>query len=150
MPGADLYVAVAAEEDGAVEVLRVPPARSGAIEQKLRVSFVINFTLVLMLGVVIAFQMPLVILLLGWLNLVTASWLRERRRYALAVCGIVSAVITPADAISMLIMLVPLYALYELGILLVVLAPASAVAGGRIGRLHPRPSDSTDTPDGDE
>jgi len=41
----------------------------------------------------------------------------------------VSALITPQDVISMLMMLVPLYLLYELGIQLIVWVPVSKVAG---------------------
>ncbi len=38
--------------------------------------------------------------------------------------------ITPQDAVSMLMMLIPLYLLYELGIALIVWVPASRVSGG--------------------
>jgi sec-independent protein translocase protein TatC len=134
VPGQRLYAAVA-DDEGGVRTVFVPRSPQGRIEQSFRLSFVINFTLVLMLGIVIAFQMPLVIALLGWLGLVTPEWLASRRQYALAVCGVVSAVITPADAVSMVLMLVPLYGLYELGILLLRIAPASAVAEGRWLRI---------------
>jgi len=130
-PKMELYVALA-DEDGAIAATLVPRSFSGQIAQTFRVSYVLNFTLVLMLGIVVAFQMPLVILLLGWMGLASTDWLRARRKYALVICGVISAVVTPADAASMIIMLVPLYGLYELGILLLVLAPASAVAEGRV------------------
>jgi Tat protein translocase TatC len=130
LPSQQMYAAIA-DSDGGVETVFVPQSPQGHIQQSFRLSFVINFTLVLMLGIVIAFQMPLVIALLGWLGLVTPDWLAARRKYAIAVCGIVSAIITPADAVSMIIMLLPLYGLYELGILLLRIAPASAVAEGR-------------------
>jgi sec-independent protein translocase protein TatC len=97
--------------------------------------------LLLMLGIVIAFQMPLVILLMGWVGLVTADGLRSKRKYALLICAAVAAVITPADALSMLMMLVPLVALFELSILLLIFAPASAVAEGIVlKRFGPRRS----------
>ena len=41
---------------------------------------------------------------------------------------------SPADAVSMVIMLLPLYGLYELGILLLLVAPASKVSEGRLLR----------------
>lgn len=135
----DLVLRVAVpNEDGVLVPFDVPDASVAGIEPAFRVSFVVNFTLVLMLGIVVAFQMPLVILLLGWLGLASATWLRGQRRYALLVCGVIAAVITPADAASMVMMLIPLYALYELGILLLVLAPAGRVAEGRWLRLLTR------------
>jgi len=151
LPEQKTYIALR-NDAGAVEPVLVTPQTAGAISQAFRVSFVINFTLILMLGIAIAFQMPLVILLLGWLGLVSADWLRARRKYALLVCALLAAMTTPADAVSMIIMLIPLYALYELGILLLVVAPASVVADGAIipwrfarrVRNHP-PSDKTPT-----
>ena len=133
VPQMHLYVAVA-DTDGAVGPVLVPRVQSGGIEQIFRVSSVVNFTLLLMLGIVIAFQMPLVILLLGWLGLVTTSALRAKRKYALFFCGVTAAVITPQDAVSMIMMLIPLYALFELSILMLAVAPASAVAEGAVFR----------------
>ena len=71
----------------------------------------------------------MVMLLLGWLGVAKASWLRKNRRYALLILAVLSAFITPQDIISMLMMLVPLYLLYELGIQLIVWVPTSRVAG---------------------
>jgi Tat protein translocase TatC len=130
-PDLELFVAVP-DPEGGVEVIEVEPPMSGAVAQEFRISTYLSFVLILMLGIVIAFQMPLVILLLGWLGLASPAWLRRHRRYAALVCGIVSAVITPADVISMVMMLAPLYGLYELGIVLLVIAPVSAVAEGRV------------------
>ncbi|MCP3903475.1 MAG: preprotein translocase subunit TatC [Planctomycetes bacterium] len=128
----EMQLNIAIPDDDGVPVPEVVTRGGGRIDQTFRLASVINFTLVLLLGIVIAFQMPLVILLLGWLGLADVAWLRSRRRYALAICGVVSALITPADAVSMLLMLIPLYGLYELGILLLVLAPARAVAEGTV------------------
>jgi len=76
--------------------------------------------------------MPLVILLLGWVGIISTGVLERNRRYALLGCGVVSAIITPADIVSMVLMLVPLYALYELGIILLKIAPAERVAQGNV------------------
>jgi len=123
---------------GAVEVVHVRQWRDSMIAQEFRLTTYIN-VLLLMLGIVLAFQMPLVILLMGWMGLVTASGLRSRRKYAIFVCAAVAAMITPADALSMLMMLVPLVALFELSIVLLVFAPASAVAEGTVlKRFRPR------------
>jgi sec-independent protein translocase protein TatC len=150
VPEMELWMAIA-DEDGEI-VPEIITRGGGRIDQTFRLSALVNFTLVLLLGIVIAFQMPLVIMLLGWVGLADVQWLRARRKYALVLCGIVSAIITPADAVSMLLMLVPLYGLYELGILLVILAPARRVAEGTVLRRAEgtvaRGQDGDD-PDGD-
>ena len=150
-PDLDLYVAVevAVEPDISAGQARseaspnAPPIveiilvlRRPVISQEFRLSTYLDFVMLLILAIAIAFQMPLVILLLGWLGLVRITTLRSKRTYALFICGIVSAVITPADALSMLMMLVPLYALYELGIILLLIAPAKAVAEGSVVGLR--------------
>lgn len=81
-------------------------------------SAVINFFLTLMLGLGIAFQLPLVMFILAKLGLVTPQKMRSYRKYAVIVLLIVSAVVTPStDPFNMAVVFVPLYALYEAGIL---------------------------------
>jgi Sec-independent protein secretion pathway component TatC len=122
-----------------VRLLSVPLPRGPLISQQFRLSSYVNFVLLLMLGIVIAFQMPLVVLLLGWMGIVSPADLRAKRRHALFICAIVAAVITPADALSMIMMLVPLYGLYELSIVLLRIAPPQAVAEGAVlARLRRR------------
>ena len=50
-------------------------------------------------------------------GIVTREQLTRSRRYAVVACAAVSAVLTPPDAVSMLLLLVPLYSLYEFAIL---------------------------------
>jgi sec-independent protein translocase protein TatC len=116
-----------------VQVLVVPLARHAAYMQAYRLSEYHDFVLLMLLGVAVAFQMPLVILLLGWVGIVRVDMLRTKRKYAVFILTIVSAVVTPtSDITSMLLMLVPLYLLYELGIILLVLVPPTAVSEGRV------------------
>lgn len=130
MPQQVLEIAVPAGTDTSeVRILRVTLQGGSLVQQIYRLSWYINFVLLLMLGISIAFHMPLVILLLGWLDLASAAWFRKHRKYALLVCAVLSAMITPPEAVSMLAMLLPLYLLYELGIILLVVAPASRIAG---------------------
>ena len=153
-----LQIAVPIVEDGVerVRILMVPLGAEGMVLQQYRLREYINFTLMLMLGIAIAFQMPLVILLLGWVGIVNPDKLKRNRKYALLVCAIVSAAITPADVVSMLLMLVPLYGLYEFGILLLHFTPADRVASGRIfkgavedvlGRFDGDDDDDPENPD---
>jgi hypothetical protein len=128
-PDMKLYVAPL---DGSAAIESRAPSNLPLIAQTFRLSEYISFVLLLFVGIVIAFQMPLVVVLLGWVGLVSVDWLRKQRKYALFVCAVLAVVITPPDVVSMLIMLLPLYGLYELGILLLVMAPAAAVADGRV------------------
>jgi len=83
----------------------------------------------------IVFQTPLLIFLLAKLNLVTAKQLAKYRKYAVLAISIIAAMVTPTpDPINMMIVMVPLYMLYEIGIVLARVA--------RIGR--------TDDEDGTE
>jgi sec-independent protein translocase protein TatC len=77
-------------------------------------SFAMQVTL--MFGLV--FETPLVILVLAWVGVLPVRVLRRYRRHAIAVMAIVSAVLTPADVVSMLLMLVPLYLLFEISVIL--------------------------------
>jgi sec-independent protein translocase protein TatC len=66
-----------------------------------------------------AFELPLVITILGALGIVDQKFLREKRRYAIVILAVLSAIITPPDILSMLMLLIPMYLLYELSIVLV-------------------------------
>lgn len=67
----------------------------------------------------VAFELPLIITTLGLMGLVSQRFLREKRKYAIMGIAVACAIITPPDALSMVLMLVPMTLLYELSILLV-------------------------------
>lgn len=66
-----------------------------------------------------AFELPLVITLLGIAGVVNKKLLKATRRYAIVLICVVSAVVTPPDLMSMVLLALPLMALYELSIILV-------------------------------
>ena len=69
----------------------------------------------------IAFQLPNVALILGFMGIVTKYSLRNLRRYVFVGFAIISAMITPPDVVSMIALWIPLIVLYELGIIAVAL-----------------------------
>nr|WP_294851403.1 twin-arginine translocase subunit TatC [uncultured Sphingomonas sp.] len=76
-------------------------------------SFVTRF----LFGFGVAFLLPVLLMVLERAGVVTRDQLAANRRYAVVGAGAVAAVLTPPDAVSMLMMLVPLYGLYEFAIL---------------------------------
>jgi len=64
-----------------------------------------------------AFEIPIATILLLWTGIVRIETMTGNRGYVLIGIAAVAAVITPPDAVSMLLMAVPMYLLYELGIL---------------------------------
>ena len=80
---------------------------------------VINFFLTLMIGLGIAFQMPVVMFLLAKLNIVSPRRMRQYRKYAAMAILVVSAIITPStDPFNMAMVALPLLFLYEFGIVI--------------------------------
>lgn len=79
-------------------------------------SYVSSFVLLsFMMGVV--FEIPILAFILGRLGLIDASMLCKYRKQAFVIIMIVSAFITPPDIFTLILMTIPLYLLYETGIL---------------------------------
>ena len=76
-------------------------------------SFVTRF----LFGFGIAFLLPILLMILERAGIVTREQLANSRRYAIVAAAAVAAVLTPPDAVSMMLLLVPLYGLYEFAIL---------------------------------
>jgi sec-independent protein translocase protein TatC len=64
-----------------------------------------------------AFLLPILLMILERAGIVTREQLAKSRRYAIVGAAAVSAVLTPPDVVSMLMLLVPLYGLYEVALL---------------------------------
>lgn len=67
----------------------------------------------------VVFQLPVVAYFLGKTGLIDAAMLAGYRRHAMMVIAVVAAVITPPDVVSLVLVAVPLYLLYEVSIQIV-------------------------------
>ena len=82
------------------------------------ISQYLDFVLVMFLAFGAAFELPVAVVLLVLLNLVKLEKLKAIRGYVLLGVFIVAAFITPPDAVSQSMMAVPMYLLYEGGVLM--------------------------------
>jgi sec-independent protein translocase protein TatC len=77
----------------------------------------LNFCTRFIFGFGAAFLLPILLMILERAGIVTREQLAKSRRYAIVASAAVAAVLTPPDVVSMLLLLVPLYGLYEFAIL---------------------------------
>lgn len=78
-------------------------------------SYISNITMLcLLMGIV--FQLPVVVHILSKLGVLSPQFMRKYRRHAFLIILIVAAIITPQDVFSMILVTIPLYALYEVSI----------------------------------
>lgn len=82
------------------------------------ISEALSFFMALIFGFGLVFEFPLIIFILARIGVVTSKWLREKRKYAIILSALIAAILTPTtDAVSMMLMFVPIVVFYELGIL---------------------------------
>jgi sec-independent protein translocase protein TatC len=115
----------------------------------------LNFVTRFLFGFGAAFLLPILLMLLERAGIVTREQLAKSRRYAIVGAAAVAAVLTPPDVVSMLLLLVPLYSLYELAILAIRIthwraAPNAAGSGSVVNAIvsGPQTSAAPDAPRG--
>lgn len=90
---------------------------------------VLDFLLVLFLAFGLSFEMPVAVMVLVLLKVVTPAQLREARGYVIVGVFVLAAIITPPDVVSQILLAVPMWLLYELGILAGALLSRPSKAG---------------------
>jgi sec-independent protein translocase protein TatC len=90
---------------------------SGSVDNQISLTSYISTVVSVTLSLGIVFELPVFIFFLTKVGLITPAFLQRNRKYMIVVILIISAIITPPDIISQVLVSIPLFALYELSIL---------------------------------
>ena len=90
-----------------------------------------KFSIMVLIAMGIAFQIPIGILAVTRVGIVTPRQLRKNRRYAILVIAVLAMLLPGQDPVTMLILMAPLIVLFEGSILLASLVRSSRRAGSR-------------------
>lgn len=77
----------------------------------------VNFLATMLIAFGVLFELPLVLMFLTRIGVATPEFLKQKRRHAVVLILILSAVITPPDVVTLAMMAGPLILLYELGVM---------------------------------
>jgi sec-independent protein translocase protein TatC len=89
-----------------------------SLEQSIVIGEYLTLVLRLMGAFGVAFELPIVILLGTVLGIVTPEFLASKRRHAIAIIVVLSAIVTPPDVTSQILLTVPVIILYEISIVM--------------------------------
>ncbi|WP_462353315.1 twin-arginine translocase subunit TatC [Alistipes timonensis] len=89
---------------------------SDAIVNMIDISDYLSTVIVVSMACAFMFELPLLIYFLTRMGIVSAGFLRKYRRHAFVVLLVLAAIITPPDIFSLVLVILPLYGLYELSI----------------------------------
>ncbi len=82
------------------------------------ISSYLNFVLKLFFAFGVVFEIPIATLLFIWMGVATPEGLRKKRAYVIVFCFVLGMLLTPPDVISQSLLAVPMWLLFEAGILL--------------------------------
>ena len=70
----------------------------------------------LVLGTGLIFELPVLMYFLARIGIISSTFLKKYRKYAFVIILIVAAIVTPPDIVSQVILTIPLYMLFEIGV----------------------------------
>lgn len=87
------------------------------VEMMTDISHYLSFVLVMLLAFGSSFEVPVAVVVLAAMGVVEVAQLTRARGYVLVGCFAVAAVLTPPDVLSQIMLAIPMYLLYEAGVL---------------------------------
>ena len=111
--GGGVWMAYAATLNICFQVLQKLNAWMGIKVEILTLDKHVEIVIMTIIAFGLAFQLPLLLLVLGWIGLIPSKVLREKRRHAIVIIFIIAMVLTPPDPVSQIVMAVPMCILYE-------------------------------------
>ena len=86
------------------------------------ISSYLDFVLKIFIAFGFAFEVPIVVFVMCWAGIATVKGLREKRPYVIVSAFVLGMLLTPPDVISQTLLAIPIWFLYEFGIIMAVLA----------------------------
>ena len=90
---------------------------SDSVNNQIALSSYISTVVSVTFSLGVVFELPVFIYFLAKVGIITESFLKKNRKYMLVILLIISAIITPPDILSQILVCIPLYGLYELSII---------------------------------
>lgn len=108
-------------------------ATPAGVEMMTDITSYLDFVMTLFFAFGVAFEIPVAVVLLVWIGVVNVEYLKKIRPYVIIGCFVVGMILTPPDIFSQTLLAVPMWLLFEIGVLF----------GGLISK---RDAQSDDTP----
>lgn len=89
---------------------------SPLVKNEINIQSIVSFMSLLVLGTGLIFELPVLMYFLARIGIISSTFLKKYRKYAFVIILIVAAIVTPPDIVSQVILTIPLYMLFEIGV----------------------------------